>query len=118
CLFSSSLTIGASCAIFGIIGALAVYGYRRGDTYGRSLKTMMVQWIIMGAIMSLMPGVSFLGHLGGLLGGVVLGFFLTEATRTRDNLKMVRVWQFSAALCVIMIAGSLAYSVLYARKTS
>jgi len=28
-----------------------------------------------GAIMSLMPGISFLGHLGGLLAGGVLGFF-------------------------------------------
>src|SRR5215471_9353874 len=106
CLFSPYPAIGASAAIFGIIGALAVYGYRRGDTFGRNLKSMMVQWIIMGAIMSLMPGISLMGHLGGLIAGVVLGYFLTEVTRTKDNLRMVRVWQASATLCVILIAGS------------
>jgi len=118
CLISSYPAIGASAAIFGIIGALAVYGYRRGDTFGRNLKSMMVQWIIMGAIMSLIPGISLWGHLGGLVAGVVLGFFFTEVTRTRDSLRMVRVWQASAAVCIILIAGSFTCSVLFARKSS
>jgi rhomboid protease GluP len=116
--FSHAGAIGASCAIFGIIGALAVYGYRRGDTFGRNLKSTMVQWIFFGAIMSLMPGISLWGHLGGLIAGCGLGFFLTEVTRTRDSLRMVRVWQAAAGLCVILIIGSFACSVIFARKAT
>ncbi|HCH63169.1 MAG TPA: hypothetical protein DFR83_10215, partial [Deltaproteobacteria bacterium] len=36
-------TAGASCALFGLMGALATFGYRRGGTIGEQIKSSMVR---------------------------------------------------------------------------
>lgn len=73
-LFSNLLggapTIGASCGLFGLLGGLAVFGWRRGGTMGAALRGNMLYWAGVGFAFSfLMPGINILGHLGGLLAG-------------------------------------------------
>jgi len=44
-LFLPSGTAGASGAIFGLIGLMAVYGYRLGGSFGRALMRQMLIWV-------------------------------------------------------------------------
>src|SRR5258708_268067 len=117
-LLVRSPAIGASGAVFGLIGAMAVYGYKRADSYGRSLKSYMVQWIVIGVVMSFLPGVSWQAHFGGLAAGAIFAFFLTDVSRTKDSLKMVRIWQAGAGLCVVLVLGSFVCGTLFARKAT
>ena len=74
-VLSGAPTIGASCGLFGLIGGLAVFGWRRGGTAGAALRGNMLYWAGMGFAFSfLMPGVNLLGHLGGLLSGAAIAF--------------------------------------------
>ena len=60
-------TIGASCAIFGLMAALIVYGRKRGS----SMMTAQL-WrlaFVMFIFGFLMPGINNWGHGGGFLGG-------------------------------------------------
>lgn len=65
----SHASIGASGSIFGMMGALIVYG----NAVGASLMTRQIRtWAIVILLMGfLMPGVDNLAHIGGFAGGWV-----------------------------------------------
>jgi membrane associated rhomboid family serine protease len=67
-----SVTIGASTAIFGIFGALFTYSlHNRDSAVGRALSSMGTVILINLAITFVVPGISWQGHIGGLVGGVL-----------------------------------------------
>jgi rhomboid protease GluP len=60
-------TVGASAAIFGLLGALVYYGRRGGSRYiGGQAKSLALVMFIFGFIM---PNIDNYAHLGGFLGG-------------------------------------------------
>jgi rhomboid protease GluP len=70
----STLSIGASAAIYGLIGAMIGVGIRDRSSYGRALRSFYMRWAIYGLILSLIPGVDIAAHIGGIAGGFALGF--------------------------------------------
>ena len=79
-------TVGASCSIFGIMGALIVFGSRRGGEAGRAMSNQVWAWVIIGLIFGMsMPGINNYGHIGGLLGGFVLGYFFPRRERVPES---------------------------------
>ena len=71
---------GASGAIFGLVGCLFVVSRRHHAVLGREARTMVAGiggFIVYLLVFTfLVPGISWTGHLGGLVVGAVLGFFL------------------------------------------
>lgn len=76
-----SAAVGASGAIFGMMGAGLGYAFRRGGTYGAELRGTFGRWAIEGLVISLLPGVSFAGHAGGFAGGFALAWILAPRAR-------------------------------------
>ena len=69
---------GASGVICGWLGlALLIFG-------GRARK-VLVQWAILIVLISLIPRVSWAAHLGGFVGGVVLGVLIRAGVRLRPT---------------------------------
>lgn len=82
-LSADSLTVGASGAIFGLMGA-AVVG-QRSARIGAAAGSMMA-WLVLNLVFTVViPGISIGGHLGGLAGGVVCGVLLFGLPRWRPN---------------------------------
>src|SRR5450756_2545435 len=72
-------TIGASTAIFGIFGALFTYSlHNRDSAVGRALSSMGTVILINLVITFVVPGISWQGHIGGLVGGVLCVEALTR----------------------------------------
>ncbi|MCX8067563.1 MAG: rhomboid family intramembrane serine protease [Anaerolineae bacterium] len=75
---SPRAAVGASGAIFGVIGGLATYYYRyrkqlsAGSGPLANVVIVMLYNLFYGFIV---PGIDNWGHLGGLLAGTVLGWF-------------------------------------------
>ena len=63
------ITVGASGAIFGVLGALLVLERRGAIHSGGQILGLI---IINLAISYALPGISIGGHIGGLIGGVAL----------------------------------------------
>lgn len=76
----TAIAVGASGAIFGILGALAAYFLANRDTLGemgrRNLTGLITIAAINLAIGLLIPNIDNWAHLGGLAGGFVLGLAL------------------------------------------
>jgi rhomboid protease GluP len=74
--FSDSVSVGASGAIFGIIGATTVYFFRYRNNFGaqgRAILQNMVVVIVINLIFGLSAGyIDNWGHMGGLLGGALV----------------------------------------------
>jgi membrane associated rhomboid family serine protease len=88
-LFQSSneLTVGASGLIFGYFGYVLVRGF-----VDRSLVDIVVglvagvlYWTILEVAIPGTPGVSWIGHVGGLAGGVIAAWFLRSPARARRS---------------------------------
>lgn len=79
-LLSAKVSAGASGALFGIEGALVAFFLRHRERLtpaGRALLGQLGAWTaFMLAYTFLVPGIDWLGHLGGLLSGFAVGWLL------------------------------------------
>jgi membrane associated rhomboid family serine protease len=98
--------IGASGAVFGLMGATAVELRRRGhDPFSGGLGGLIVINLVIGFIPSF--HVAWGGHIGGLIGGVLAALAFDQAERRRLP------WLGYAAcvvLAVAAVAGAIAVS--------
>lgn len=67
--------VGASGGVLGVAGSLLADSWRGRSLQDRYLTRSLVQWMIIISIFGLViPGVSFWGHTGGIVGGLLWGF--------------------------------------------
>lgn len=75
------VVVGASGAVYGLMGAAYVVEYLRG---GNPWRDGLGSLIVINVIISfLLPGISIGGHLGGLMAGVLAGFAIGDTSRRR-----------------------------------
>jgi rhomboid protease GluP len=76
-----TVSIGASGAIFGIIGAAIIYPSR---AIGQSIVTALLYSFFLLIINSISPDVNVFAHLGGLLVGLLVGYSLARRRKPRQ----------------------------------
>ena len=103
-LAGGALTVGASGAIFGLLGAMLYYGRRTGASH---IRAQLMPTILLNFLIGLsMPGIDNYAHLGGLAGGYLISALL-------DPLKPERpVHMVAALICIVLSIGSLVLSLL------
>jgi rhomboid protease GluP len=103
-----SAALGASGAIFGLMGGGLAFGIRRGGLFGQEIRGQFLQWIIEGVVLTfVVPGISVSGHLGGLAGGFVLGFLLApQQRRSAASTAEPPFLTISAAILMIAVPVS------------
>ncbi len=85
-LVGVSFTIGASGAIFGLLGALVAYGRQRGGTFGAIVFRQYGQWALILFIFGfLLSGVNNFAHAGGFVGGLVCGLCLSSTDHRAET---------------------------------
>jgi rhomboid protease GluP len=102
------LTIGASAAVCGLIGAILYYGKSRGGLYGQAIFKQIGGWAIGIFIFGLlMPGINNWGHGGGIIAGALLGMLLGYQEKARERLfQKVLSGAFIAVTALILLWAS------------
>jgi membrane associated rhomboid family serine protease len=96
-----ALTVGASGAAFGLLGAMAVGMRQRGMSVLRSDIGML---LILNLVLTFaIPGIAIGGHIGGLIGGAVCGVALLAPRRER------RWWELVVPILVMVASVAIAY---------
>ncbi len=75
--FSAAPSVGASTAIFGLVGALGMFAYLNRRLFGAQAQLLLrnlVQVAVINLIIGLSPGIDNWGHVGGLVGGALLAW--------------------------------------------
>ena len=70
---ANNASIGASGAIFGLMGALLYFGYYYRVYIGSTWKQRILPVILLNLVIGLIvPGIDYFAHIGGLIGGVLI----------------------------------------------
>lgn len=95
---------GASGALFGLIGLLAVYGYRLGGAFGRALMRQMLIWAAIGVMIGFAIRANNVAHISGFMAGGALGFMVAaESPRTA---RAAFWWNMGAVASAALITVS------------
>ena len=97
------LGVGASGAVFGLIGCMVGHAARRRGGTARELRARFVPWLIYGLIAGFaMDGIDNAAHVGGLVSGLAFGALLAEKDRAKKLLPD-SAWM---ALAIAVVAGT------------
>jgi membrane associated rhomboid family serine protease len=93
-------TVGASGAVFGLFGIwLGSAWVQRRSRAGNAQLRSILSLLAINAFISLLPGISWQGHLGGLIGGVV-AYGILRTVKDRS----------AAAMLLLGLAGILVFA--------
>jgi membrane associated rhomboid family serine protease len=93
-----AVTVGASGAVFGLMGAAILAMRARGIDPMQSGLGMTL--LLNLGITFLLPGISIGGHLGGLGAGFVAGYLLFEVAERNRNARVPVI-----AVCIVLGVG-------------
>lgn len=106
------VTAGASGAVFGLLGALCVllwqrYRSLRVESERRTIRSLLGRLLLPNVLISLLPGVSLLGHAGGFVvgAGFIAPFVRARLTDRPGSATMKNTAIALATLTLLCIAG-------------
>jgi len=123
-VLSSGYSVGASTAIFGLVGAEGIFLYQNrrlfGNQFGRAIGNVIFV-VAVNLLLGLTPGIDNWGHVGGLVGGLIFAWFagpllevegIVPALRLVDRREAREV--LTGAAATVLIFGALAvFGMLY-----
>jgi rhomboid protease GluP len=108
CLAGVPLTIGASVALCGLMGAALYYGKSRGGAFGQAVFRQIGNWAVGLAIFGLLvPGIDNWGHGGGMVSGAICAALLGYREKSAQN----TLHHLAAGILVLATAGVLLWAV-------
>src|ERR671934_892123 len=99
-------TVGASGAIFGILGAALVMERQRNFVLGGSALGLIVINLILSFVLA---NISIGGHIGGLIGGILCTLVLSRFGRGHAAYSRVGLWGIAGVLGVGLLSIAVAY---------
>jgi membrane associated rhomboid family serine protease len=106
-------TVGASGAVFGLMGALIVLQLRaRQNPWNSGIGGLVLINVLLTFTI---PGISIGGHLGGLVAGAAAGFVLQPRSWPQEGaaLRSAVVVGFALTLGAFAVAAAAAFSATY-----
>jgi rhomboid protease GluP len=101
-------SVGASGAIFGLMGAMLCFGYHYRTYLGDALKRQILPVIILNLVIGFMStGIDNFAHIGGLIGGI----FCTMALGVENKSKGLE--RFNGILCLLIYIGVLSFMLFF-----
>ncbi len=101
--FGDYASIGASGAIFGLMGALLYFGYHYRVYLGTALRSQIIPLIILNLCLGFVSeGIDNFAHIGGLIGGGLLTLSLGVKYKS-SRFEMVNGWIVTLILFVFLI---------------
>lgn len=104
-LFTKSWSVGASGAIFGLLGALLYFGYHYRMYLGTVIKSQILPIIFINLIIgSSNAGIDNAAHIGGLIGGVIGAMMcgVKEKSDTSDKINGIIIGVIFTAFLIYL----------------
>jgi len=97
-----AVSIGASGAIFGLIGVMIAYGYRNRRSAGEAVRNMFVRWAVYGLAFGLLiPGLDNAAHIGGLVAGIAFGALVSDMPSVTQS--SIQAWKLLRAVAFLLV---------------
>ena len=107
---SNIVSVGASGAIFGLMGALLYFGYHYRLYLNDAIKTQIITVILFNLIIGfMMPGIDNGAHIGGLIGGYLATMAIGIKNKSEKK-DMINGW-----IVLILYLAFLSYIVFFVK---
>jgi rhomboid protease GluP len=93
------LTVGISGGLYALLGSLIVYAYDNGWLKQPQFRSQLLFILGINLLINFMPNISVLGHLGGLITGLLWGIIFSET----PHLKLLRTNAKFAAIAMLLV---------------
>jgi len=106
CALSTSYSVGASGAIFGLLGSLLYFGYYYRLYLGEALRHDIIPVILINlAVGLIIPGIDLASHIGGLVAGVftTMALGIKNKSDKKDSINGIIVLTILIAFLIYMI---------------
>jgi hypothetical protein len=85
-----------------MFGVMLAMGLReRANPLVQAVRAHYMQWLVIGLVLSLAPGISLAAQLGGLLGGFVVG--ATGGLPGSPNSPREALWKVLAIAAILLV---------------
>ena len=106
-LLTNGVSIGASGAIFGLMGSLLYFGYHYRVYLGTVLKSQIIPLIIVNLLIGFMStGIDNYAHIGGLIGGALTAVAVGVKYKS-TKFEMINGW-----IVLLLLIGFLSFMTL------
>jgi rhomboid protease GluP len=96
------LLVGMSGGIYALLALMIVFFFETGIIAQPAVRTQLFRLAMINLILNFLPQVSWLGHLGGFVGGLLMGLLLAK----REVFQPLKIHVVMAGLILV---GSLGY---------
>ena len=104
---------GASGAICGILGLLLGAYYRNKFHVGQYLGGQLIQWAVMIIAFGLLMGADNAAHIGGMVAGGLLGYFMPPTQSTKTPGRDAKIWNTLAVVALLALLTSVGFAAHY-----
>lgn len=110
-LFSgNSASIGASGAIFGLMGSIVYFGYHYRVFLGNVVKSQIIPLILVNLLIGFMSsGIDNAAHIGGLIGGMLITMALGVKYKS-TNFEKMNGWILTCIFLIFSIYMAFIYA--------
>ena len=103
----TGITVGASGAIFGLMGAYLIFLRSLGQPSGQMFTLIAIN-LAFGFFAS---GISWEGHVGGLIGGIAVAAIYSQTRRPQDQtMQKIALTAFAGLLIVLAVVRVMTFS--------
>ena len=101
----NSIAVGASGAIFGLLGSLLYFGYYYRTYLGNVIIAQILPIIIINLIIGLMPDIANTAHIGGLVGGVLASRIVGVSNKSDKSERINGIIMLSIIIIFLIYIG-------------
>jgi rhomboid protease GluP len=103
-LSAGTPSVGASGAIFGLLGFGVIYGRFRAGARGRAVSAQLMRWILPAVLMLFLPGIDNAAHVGGFCCGALLALGIDAGEP--ETPQAGSRWSLLTAATILVLVGS------------
>ena len=109
------ITIGASAALCGLIGAALYYGKSRGGTFGETVYKQVGVWAIMIILLGFfVPQINNSAHIGGMIFGALCALALGYTEKSQERMIHRILAAASMAMTVLILLFAIGRGLFFA----
>ena len=106
-----ALIVGASGALFGLIGLGVSFAHFYGGAQGHEQRNFFLKWALYGFVFGALVGADNVAHAGGFVVGAVLGWVLEREQRGRST-RCGWVWTAAAVVLAVLTLAAFVWMLL------
>lgn len=107
-LSDTHVSVGASGAIFGLLGALVYFGYHYRVYLGGVIRSQIIPLIVLNLFIGyISSGINNIAHIGGLIGGILISIALGVKYKSNNSDRI------NGIIMTLIFLGFLVYMIFF-----